>query len=628
MKKTLVLALAVCCSVGAAAAGKEKSDGILPEAARPEIRAAVEATAKRPHPRLFADEAGFAALKERIATDEFVRMGAGYVKARADRLLEMPPLERKFIGRRMLVVSRDALSRINVLAMAWRLFGERAHLDRAVAELRAVCAFENWNPNHFLDVAEMSLAVATGYDWLYNDLDEATRREIASALRRHGLEASLLPSKKANWWIRAGNNWNQVCHASILAAALALAEENPAETARFVERAVECLPIAMKAYAPNGNFPEGPGYWGYATDFNVIAIQLLESALGSDFGLAELPGFRETSHYPDFVTGPSGRTFNYADGGSGRGMDMALWWFARRFDIPEILPYYAAAAYRRFCERNPAAARSTTFVYGLFAVRAPAEGAKAGGLPRVWNGGGPAPIATMRSSWDDAKALYVGLKGGSPSTNHGHMDGGSFVLDTKGVRWAVDLGAEDYTKIEQLGMNLWNMNQTSDRWKIYRLNTSSHNVLMLDGCQQAVKGCGEVVETSESPDGSALRATLDLSTLYTNATKVVRRGTLATDGSRFELRDVVRGLRAGAPIRWAMATQARAEVQLDGSILLHQNGRAMRLRQGDALTGPWQIVPAKGPNTWDAENKALQITFTVAMPTEGDANIAVVFEPQ
>ena len=629
MKKTLILAFAVGCLAGGWAFGAEKFDVCLPEAARPDILSAVETAAKKPHPRLFADEAGFAALKERIATDEYVKMGADYVRASANRLLKTPPVERTFIGRRLLTVSREALSRISVLAMAWRLFGEKAHFDRAVAELRAVCAFEDWNPSHFLDTAEMSLAVATGYDWLYDDLDVATRREIASALRRFALEASRLPNKKSNWWVKAGNNWNQVCHTGILAAALALAEENPSEAARFVQRTIDCLPIAMKAYAPNGNFPEGPSYWGYATDFNVIAIQLLDSALGNDFGLSETEGFRGTAYYPDFVTGPSGKTFNYADGGSGRGSDMATWWFARRFNIPEIVPYYEAAAYRRFCGGKPGEKRSTIFVLGLFAVHAPAAGTTLDGLPRIWNGGGTAPVAMMRSSWDDEKALFVGLKGGTPGTNHGHMDCGSFVLDTKGVRWAVDLGGESYTKIEQLGMGLWDMRQDSDRWKIYRLNASSHNLLTLDGSvQQSVKGFGEVVETSEAPDGSALRATLDLSTLYTNATKVVRRGILASDGSRFELQDVVRGLRPEAPIRWAMVTQARVEAQPDGSVLLHQNGQSMRLRQTGAQTAPWLIVPAKGPNTWDSENKASQITFTVAMPAEGDARLAVVFEPQ
>ena len=28
----------------------------------------------------------------------------------------------------------------------------------------------------------------------------------------------------------------------------------------------------------------------------------------------------------------------------------------------------------------------------------------------------------MRSSWNDSSAVYVGMKMGSPSVNHGHMD--------------------------------------------------------------------------------------------------------------------------------------------------------------------------------------------------------------
>ena len=168
--------------------------------------------------------------------------------------------------------------------------------------MRAVCAFEDWNPSHFLDVGEMSLAVAVGYDWLYADLDEATRKEIAAGLRRCGLDASLMKL----WWIRAHNNWGQVCHAGILSAALALAEENPADAARYVQRCIDMLPISMKALAPNGCYPEGPGYWSYGMHFNVIAIALLEGTLGSDFGLASKPGFREAGYYPDLVTGPSG----------------------------------------------------------------------------------------------------------------------------------------------------------------------------------------------------------------------------------------------------------------------------------------------------------------------------------
>ena len=602
--------------------GRKVKTNDLPETARPEFQAAAAKAAAMPHPRLFADAAGFEALKARAASDAYVKMGAEHVRALADVLLETKPVARVKEGRRLLGVCRKALFRINTLALAYRLYGNRAHLDRAVAELRAVCAFEDWNPSHFLDVAEMSLAVATGYDWLYPDMDEAVRKEIAAGLRRNGIEAG----KRPEWWIRANNNWGQVCHAGMLAAALALVEEDPVETARFAQRCVERLPDSMKALAPNGNYPEGPGYWNYGVEFNFVAIALLEGVLGGDFGLTALPGFRETGAYPDIVTGPSGETFNYADGGSGRGTCPAMWWFAKRFDRPEVLPYFELGAYRQACttaklERKREGNRM--FAYGLFYVETPKEGPRPE-LPRVWDAGGPVPITVQRSTWDDEKALFVGLKGGSPRANHGHMDGGSFILEAQGVRWGVDLGAEGYHGIESRGMNLWSMSQHSDRWTIFRLGTSGHNVLMLDGCQQAVTGFAKVLEVKPG-DGMGSAVTLDLSSLYTNATQVVRRGTMAADGKGYELQDAVRGMRAGGGIRWCMNTRATAEISGD-EVVLKQNGKTMRLKQTGVRKGVWRVEPAKGPNVWDSPNKGCsQLLFTVTADETGAANLAVAF---
>src|SRR5690606_1881317 len=56
-------------------------------------------------------------------------------------------------------------------------------------------------------------------------------------------------------------------------------------------------------------------------------------------------------------------------------------------------------------------------------------------------------VAAIRSGWgrDDT---FLGLKAGSPSFNRGHMDVGSFVLDTGGERWASDPGPQDYNSLE------------------------------------------------------------------------------------------------------------------------------------------------------------------------------------
>ena len=630
MKKALV-AFVAALAAGTLARGPASND--LPDVARPEIAAAVARAAQKGHPRLFADAGGFARIKASVETDGLVKLAAEHVYTVAGSLVPTAPSKRIKEGKRLLGVSRTALYRIATLAMAYRLYGDKAHLDRAVAEMRAVCAFEDWNPSHFLDVGEMSLAVAIGYDWLYGDLDEATRKEVAAGLRRCGLEAS----RQRQWWIRAHNNWGQVCHAGILSAALALAEEDPADAARYVQRAVDCLPISMKALAPNGNYPEGPGYWSYGIHFNVIAIALLEGALGSDFGLASTPGFRETGLYPDIVTGPSGLTFNYADGGSGRGTHPALWWFAKRFNAPDVLRYreldnfkaYAAHPTQRAAPPPNSSRRGKKGLAGghrlfplvLFWLETPPAGAPSR-LPLVWDGKGPVPITIQRSSWNDDEALFVGMKGGSPSGPHGHMDGGSFVMDTKGVRWAVDLGAESYYGIERRGMNLWSSAQNSDRWKIFRLSTWGHNVLMLDGCQQNARGSAKVVRVREGPPSEVA---LDLTTLYTNATEVLRGGKMSADGKRYVLNDLVRGFRPGGEVRWSMMTCA--EAQVDGTaVVLSQKGQTMRLAQTGRDVGAWSVAPARGPNEWDSPNSGCsQLTFKVKADSSGEARLGVTF---
>ena len=123
------------------------------------------------------------------------------------------------------------------------------------------------------------------------------------------------------------------------------------------------------------------------------------------------------------------------------------------------------------------------------------------------------PITIQRSSWDNARAIFVlGLKAG----HLGHMDGGSFVLDADTVRWAYDLGAENYHRIVPRKMDLWNMSQSSDRWTIFRLGGLAHDALAIDGVCSRPKAGAKVVSFHPL-------AELDLTSLYPAASKVVKR---------------------------------------------------------------------------------------------------------
>ena len=39
------------------------------------------------------------------------------------------------------------------------------------------------------------------------------------------------------------------------------------------------------AYAPDGGYAEGPGYWAYGTTYLVWLLSSMDSAFGTDYGL-------------------------------------------------------------------------------------------------------------------------------------------------------------------------------------------------------------------------------------------------------------------------------------------------------------------------------------------------------
>ena len=589
-----------------------------------ETVAAAIRQADKAHPLLFADAAAFNALREQTASTDLGKQALGRILFEADQILTFKPSTREMEGRRLLGISRRTLHRVSTLAMAYRLSGTPAYLERCATEMRTVAGFTDWNPSHFLDVAEMTLAMAVGYDWLFNELDPATRKTVGDAILDKGLRTSL----KTTGWVKASNNWGQVCHAGMLAGALALMDQQEPLAVEIAHRAVINLPRSMHAFDPRGCYPEGPGYWSYGTDFNVLAIALLEGVLKSDYGLTGLPGFTATAEYPDLVTGPSGMTFNYADGGMGRGTDCAPWWFAKRFSRPDILAYFEKAAFAEHCaDRAPMDGdrhAKRLFAFTLFWLQ-PLPDGLAPKAPLTWSSGGDVPITIQRTSWDNAKALFVGLKAGSPSAPHGHMDAGSFVLDADGVRWAYDLGMESYNRIESRKMDLWNSKQNSDRWRIFRLSSLSHNTLVIDGQNQFAKGKATVVSFREGPESEAV---LDLSPVYTNAARVTRNGTLLPSGE-YTLTDTLKGLTPGARVRWAMMTKATPDAQRTGAILLREAGKQLRL---SALYDPatvWQTCEvAKPKNEWDSPNKGMvMVSFEAVAPASGALTLSVLFTP-
>lgn len=575
--------------------------------------------ADKKHPRLFANAETFARLKDSLVPGSYQRMVADDVILRARALLDEIPVSRVLQGRRLLGVSRRCLERVNLLAMAYRLTDERDYARRCIREMLEAAAFSDWNPSHFLDVAEMTMALAIGYDWLFDVMTPGERLTIRTAMVEKSLRLPFETRHKG--WVKSSNNWGQVCHGGLTAGALAIMEDVPELAARTVHQAIHNVVHSMEAFAPKGSYPEGPAYWAYGTTYNVLLIEGLENVLGTDFGLSAAPGFSQTGSYPALLTGPSGETFNYSDGGSGRSPQPAMHWFARRYNRPDWL----LGEFDLLKERGGRGGRFQPLA--LLWMDEPAESLQVN-LPLHWQSEGEVPISLHRNSWSDVNQVFVGFKGGSPSANHGNMDIGSFVLDADGVRWAMDLGAEGYHGIESRGMNLWDRSQDSDRWTIFRQANHGHGTLVIDGQLQHAAGNAEFVSFSDDPAMSF--SVLDMSKVYVGQAEKLQRGIALLPSKQIVVRDEISGAVPGKKVRWGMITRAVPRRMSDHAIQLHLDGKTLEVRMQSSQEGEWHFVNMEHPpNEWDSPNPGTTLlTYVSKIGDDGRQTMRVVLTPE
>lgn len=552
-----------------------------------------------PHPRILLCEGAEKALKKQAKLPVWNGLYESILQA-CDTMLGLPVNERIVVGRRLLATSRENLRRILFLGFAYRMTGEKRYSDRAEAEMLKAASFSDWNPSHFLDVAEMTVALAIGYDWLYPKLSETSRRAIRTAILEKGLKPSF--GKEHDAILNAPTNWNQVCHCGMAYGALAIAETEPDLARRTIERAVDKVRIPMRHYAPDGAYPEGYAYWEYGTSFNVLLISAMENAFGTDFGLCDAPGFLESGEFMLHMVTPQLRSFCYSDCSANAGLLPALFWFYRKTGDASILCNQGRLL-QADSRRNHLQDRllPLLFVWGQGASLDQPT------VPKTlyWKGGGDNPVFLMRSDWNDPDALYVGVKMGTPGASHAHMDVGSFIFEAEGVRWAIDMGGEDYDRLEKRGVDLWNGAQGSQRWEVFRYNNKAHNTLTFNDKPQSIKG---KVQIKDWCDSARLRyVAMDLTPVYEGQVLHVERAVAMVDNSYAVIEDRVEPGPYYTRMRWTLVTEATPRILSDSVLLLEKEGKRCYMRVASQTPVRWIIRPAVSENTYDSPNPGVTI---------------------
>ena len=513
-------------------------------------------------PRIFLTPKIEKELKRKLTYDPVLQGYLAYLQNESVKILQEPLLKHELEGFRMLAVSRIMVERMGILSMVYRLEKNPDILERINREIQAVCTFNDWNPQHFLDVGEMSFAVALAIDWVGAWLPPQTVALAKQSLIEKGINESFNEENERMFWINSTNNWNAVCHGGMITAALVTADVNPELATRTISRALDKLPGSLGEYAPDGVYPEGATYWGYGTSYTIIAADALKSALGTDFGIAKSPGFMESPVFVLQVTAPGGDFFNFADcGDRNPGHNAVLMaWFAA--NTGNSLFFNANIL------RNPEGLGRMAGPGLVWASQyKPAETAT---LNSEWIGDGKNPVAVFRDTGND---FYLAMKGGKAALSHGNMDAGTFIFELNSVRWVIDPGNQPYYPLNRIGFNLAGHCQDCPRWTLLTKKNMGHSTISINNERFDVNATAKIINFTE---GERPEVSIDMTPLYFGNVDGATRRFVKESNTSLLIEDHMKMNELTKNINWGLMTVADVSLTKNGAIL-RQDGKELFL---------------------------------------------------
>jgi hypothetical protein len=567
---------------------------------------------RKVHPRLILLDSDIDKLRPVIRDHALARRLYADLERESDKLLTAPVTEYKLTGPRLRTQTRRVLDRVSTLALMYRVTLREPYLRRAVVELKAAAGFRDWNPAVFVDTAEMAHAFALGYDWLYNGLTPEERGWIRDAIVSKAIDQAIPIYQREAGWTRDHWNANIICNGGLGLAALAIAGDEPpiaqptitTKCSQVLRYAFESIPHGLSTYGVEGSWPEGAIYWQAATLYASVFFAALQTALGNDYGLSAFHGVDRAGRYRIHLTGPGGKMFNFADSVDEIGASPEMYWMAKRFAVP---PY--AWSEQKTLERG-AHTDAYDLVWFDANVKSPQQQVPAWPLDAIFRG---VDVACFRSAWDDPNALYLAVKGGDNKDPHTHLDLGSFVMDAGGVRWAADLGPDDYDLPGYLG---------KQRWTYYRTRTESHNTLLIDDQNQDPRAEARITRQEFAPDLSW--AQIDLSRANPGKVKQWTRRFALVQRQAFLIQDSVR---SDQPVEviWGMMTDA--DITVSGqTATLKKNGwvLAAEIRTPRHAVFDKAPLPAGAPQAANPNFRKLIVRLGDKMT---DLDLNILFTP-
>ena len=408
-------------------------------------------------------------------------------------------------------VRSDRYGRITYYARAECLENKGRFIKPLEAALRSICAEKTWIYNFHdgklddyngrkitVDLGSADLAQNRG-ECLYllgQRLNPETRQLVLARLRQRIFE----PYRKAvdgrgprQWWITADMNWNSVCHAGVVAAALAVCPDRN-ERAFYVAAAEKYSRDFLRGFGGDGYCAEGMGYWNYGFGNYIQLCETVFQATQGGVDLYQLAGARAAALYPVHIGLINDVYPAYADCSLGSKPSMQLMGFInRRYGLG--LKNFVVADFTTagggllnslmYSCPNSATARPLTAGDDAYEIRSYFEHG----------------VLNCRPAPGSACRMAVSLKGGHNAEPHNHNDKGTFVVVVGKESPILDPGGEVYTF-------------SKDRYKSNLLNSFGHPVPVVAGQLQRPGRDAQAVVVARTFTAATDTLAMDLRGVY------------------------------------------------------------------------------------------------------------------
>ncbi|MDR0392129.1 MAG: heparinase II/III-family protein [Planctomycetaceae bacterium] len=348
--------------------------------------------------------------------------------------------------------------RITALVLAECIENKGRFIASLEETIRSICADPSWvapahDPNaaiydgktiHIdLVSADTSFELGLADLWLGDKLSPEIRTLIRDNVERRTFKPYEKSVKSGNYgrnrWITALSNWNSVCHADVVGAALSLIDD-PVRRAWYIAAAEKSMQPFLNSFTPDGYCSEGMIYWNYGFGHFVELAEIVYQATNGKVDFLTMPRVRNCALFGFRMEVASGLYASFADcSPTAKAAPPLIKYLNRRLQ-------FGFHDYEKYPNRLSNLKVTGVYCFQNSATKTPEVPAAIPPLHEFRTVFPDAGVIIFRPKAGNTKQLAVVCKGGHNDEFHNHNDVGTFTVTYAGTIPILDPGGEIYTR--------------------------------------------------------------------------------------------------------------------------------------------------------------------------------------